>query len=156
MFVCKFWPGFRLLLVPLGVHQPLHEILCTPGVQILAVVAGECALGMAFVLIHLIRIIERVCLRSWEWSVKNSSGTTKSLLKSRSTQTVSSLQNTALHEAGRQVPWVFRWVAQRHLSLPWEFHSFTGIEYTLILILVIDFSSGFFFSEMGLNKSFLT
>lgn len=36
--------GFRLLPVPLGVHQPLHEILGTAGVQVFAVVAGECAL----------------------------------------------------------------------------------------------------------------
>lgn len=30
--------------VPLGVHQPLHKILSTAGVQVFAVVTGECAL----------------------------------------------------------------------------------------------------------------
>lgn len=70
--MCKFGARFRLSLVPLSVHQPLHEILGTPGVQILAVVAGERALGVALVFIHLIGIIERVCLGSWEGAVKNS------------------------------------------------------------------------------------
>lgn len=35
---------FRLLPVPLGVHQPLHKILGTAGVQVFAVVTGERAL----------------------------------------------------------------------------------------------------------------
>lgn len=70
--MCKFGGRFRLSLVPLGVHQPLHEILGPPGVQILAVVTGERALGVTLVFIYLIRIIERVCLGSWEGAVKNS------------------------------------------------------------------------------------
>lgn len=72
LLVCIFWIRFRVLLVPLRVHQPLHEILGTPGVQVLAVVTGERALRMALVLIHQIRIIEWVCLGNWEGAGKHS------------------------------------------------------------------------------------
>lgn len=62
--VCKFWIRVRLLPVPLGVHQPLHKILSAPGVQVLAVVTGKGALGMALVFSHQIGVIKQVCLGS--------------------------------------------------------------------------------------------
>jgi len=65
-FECTFPIRFKFLLVSLGIHQPLHEVLGTPGVQVLAVVTGECALRVALIFIDLIWIAERVGLGSWE------------------------------------------------------------------------------------------
>ena len=148
-----FWARFRLVLVSFGVHQPLHEVLGTPGVQVFAVVTGERALGMALVFIHLIRIIERVSLGSWEWAVKNNVWCDKSLLKSGLTWGRPAPQNTRPHEIERQVPWVFQLVSERP-CLPWEFQNFIRVEYTLFLNPSNRFLTGFFFTEMRLSKSF--